>query len=158
MALSEVKEASLELKGYVPRSWRPRFGLGFSIVGPSGIAGLNFQYLPGNWLALEVTTLPAADVLAVSAGARIRPWALGPVRPFVGGFIHYGAAFEVTGGEPISLTGAGARTGLDIELGGRRGLLTLEFDLVHLLAGESFYGGLQDSPIPWGGATISYMF
>lgn len=156
--IAEVESAALEVKGYTPRSFSPRFGLGFSVLGPSGIVGLGFQYLPSQWLALELTALPAADVLALSAGMRIRPWALGPVRPFIGAFGHYGAAFEVATGDSVSLAVVGPRAGLDIELGRGRGLLTLEFDLPRLVHGDSFYGDLRGPFIPWGGATISVLF
>jgi hypothetical protein len=84
---AEIERAELLLRGYRPPGWRQRFGLGLAVAGPMGIAGLVGQYLPAPWLALELGTLPAADLLSGFAGLRLRPLELGPARLFAGGFI-----------------------------------------------------------------------
>lgn len=157
--LREIKKASIVLHHWDPPSWRPIWGVGFSAAGASGIAGVNVQFLPAAWLALEAGTLPAADLAAGFAAFRVRPVELGMVRPFVGGFLHGAAMYDPSTGKSDHLGATGGRAGLDLELARGHWIVTLEADLARNLAEDKEYFGDQHGTwLPWGGASVAYFF
>jgi len=155
----EIKKARIVLHNWDPPGWRPTWGVGFSVAGASGIAGVNVQVLPASWLALEAGTLPAADLAAGFAAFRLRPFDLGYVRPFVGGFIHGAAMFDPSTGKSDHMGAMGPRAGLDLELARGHWIITLEADLARNLAEDKEYFGDQHGTwLPWGGASVAYFF
>lgn len=155
----EIKKARIVLHNWDPPGWRPIWGVGFSAAGASGIAGVNVQVLPASWLAFEVGTLPAADLAAGFAAFRLRPFALGSVRPFVGGFVHGAAMYDASTGDSDHMGAIGPRAGLDLELARGHWIITIEGDLARNLAKDKEYFGDQHGTwLPWGGASVGYFF
>jgi hypothetical protein len=155
----EIESARLSIDGYVHRDWHPSGGIGIAAAGPLGLAGYVGQYLPAPWVAIEAGMLPASHVFAGYVGARVRPIAMGRLRPFLGAFANHSAWLDDGSDETTSMSSVGPRVGVDIAILLRRGLITLELDLAHPIDGDSaFFTDLQGAWIPWGGGTISYMF
>lgn len=137
---------------------RLEFGVGLTAWGPSRLASAQFTWLPFEALALEVGAGGAADAaFFVWAGTKVRPFALGPVRPFVGGFVNKGG-FNASAERIVSEATAGIRLGPDIELA-RHWLLTLEADYIFRLSDvDGAVWGESGTSFLTGGAAITYLF
>jgi hypothetical protein len=155
--LAEIESAALDLSHYVPDSWRPRWGIGIALIGPSGLAAWSVQFFARGWLALEAGVLPGGDVGLFYGGARLRWDRAGRLKPFVGGFANVGVAGESADGKVATIASVGPRAGLDLEID--RLLITAEFDLAHPLgADRAFFDDLHGDWLPWGGGAVAYLF
>lgn len=133
-SLPDLELPFCELKGvellWDPSERRPSFGLGFHLLGPSRFpASFGAQWNPWAWLAADggVALLPHVGASAWT-GLRLRPFAIGPFRPFVGAFANAGAySLPEDSPEHVSHTdySAGPRVGFDLLLK-RRLLITGE--------------------------------
>lgn len=157
--LDEVKSARLVV-GSDADLWRPIFGVGLTVAGPSGGAAVGVHVLPWSWLGLELGTLPAADMLLFYGAFKIRPTAHWSLKPFLGGFFHVGSFFDPSDGDHQHILATGPRLGLDLELVRGHWLLTAEFNLVHPLQEDRrFYVVFEDHGgnwLGWWGVGVTY--
>lgn len=146
-----VRDGMLRLRGYTLDGWQPRWGLGTSLAGPAQVVSFNGQYRPRSWLALDAGLMisPSAWV-----GPRVLFPALGSVRPFLGAFVH-GALLHDRNWTTI----VGGRAGIDVPVGSEQHVLSLEFNLMHLLQGGGYFRCTRDTTLcPWGGLTYSLLW
>ena len=154
--LAHVRDGMLWLRGYRLEGWRPRWGFGASLLGPAQIVSFTGQYRPLTWLALDLGLLPQPTAWM---GARGLFPALGPVRPFVGGFV-FSHVRDVTS-DPSWLGLGGARVGFDLELIGGQQAITFEFDIMRRLDGSGpryFTCAASDAACAWGGIAYSILW
>jgi hypothetical protein len=153
--VAHVRDAMLWLHGFKNEGWVPRWGLGVTVLGPAQLVSINVQYRPTTWLALELGGMPI--VPSGWTGARALLPALGPVRPFVGGFVS--AEVHLLR-DRWWLVATGGRIGLDIALGSAQRVLSVEFDVMHYLGGTGgyFHCDLDDAVCAWGGLTYSILW
>lgn len=158
--VNEVERARLRLRGYVPDDWQPRWGLGLTFAGPAVVGNLVGQWFPLESLAVEVGATPFTGMIGVHSGLRIRPFEFGRMRPFVGTWINFLAAFGADDGSSQNWSSTGIRLGVDLHLlSSRRWLLTLEVDLARpLLDNRELIDGISGQWIPWGGLSTSLLF
>jgi hypothetical protein len=180
---TQILRVELELKDFMPKNWEPQFGVGMNMAGPAIMGAYSIQWLPAQWLAIELGGFGAPDLGGWAyTGLRVRPVSVGPVRFFVGGFVNTfgGQLCEPAEGDeaPVASTDGpdgdaaaldcsgstssllvGPRIGLDWEFGMKRWMLTAEANLVRRVSGE---GGIhppgpEGEWVPWGGVSIWYM-
>ena len=160
LPIYHIAHAHLRLSHWIPPDFEQHLTFGISVLGAAGLVAVTAGVMPWPQLVLEAGGFGAPDGLGTYFfGVRIRPVRLGIVWPFIGAmfnFVGLYSTFDAT--IPSKLQhGAGGRIGLDIELGARRFLLTLEFDLVRRLDdSEAHYFGYTDDWLPMGGAALSY--
>lgn len=116
-----------------PPERRPLFGFSLYLLGPTRFPfSLGAQWYPLPWLAVEGGVSFPIPHLGGSAwtGLRLRPIAIGPLRPFVGAFAN-AAAYGVPEDWPEEVSNAdhsaGPRAGLELQLS-RRLILMAEVD------------------------------
>jgi hypothetical protein len=156
----DIDRAAVLLVGYDP-GWRPTWGVGGSAGGAAGSFAATLHWLPQEWLALEVGVLPMLPaILGGFAAVRLRPLALGPIRPFTGWFVN-GTAIS-HGNTATARTeyydGVGPRLGFDFEIRRAHVIVTIEGDLVHPFDQGAEYFGQGGRWVPWGGGGVAYFF
>jgi hypothetical protein len=148
----DIETASVALYGYDRPGWRPTWGFGGGIGGPTGALAVEGHWRPERWLGLEAGGfLFNAPVLEAYAAMRIRPVELGPIAPFFGWFI---SGFNVCGDTPGSENhdGIGPRLGLDLDLMRGHLVLTVEGDLAHPMNSDhTWFAHKKGRWVPWGG-------
>lgn len=154
--LADIEQLRLKGSHLDPPGWRPVWGIGGAIGGPA-IAGVVGQVLPTRGFGLEYGLLPGGRSSILSFAGRIRPIALGRVRPFLGAFYTaYASCSDSSGCEGNSA--GGFRVGADVEVEAHW-LLSGEIDGVAPRGPEhQFIAGLRGRVIPWGGVACSYFF
>ena len=128
----EIRSINLDLDGYVPPDWDPRWGVVFSLLGPSGYLGMGVQWYALDWLALDAGSswvLDTGGSHGVSGffGFRVLP-TQSRFKPFIGGGIT-GFIFSGNDGAGVVL----GRAGFDIEVYNNRMLLRYEMNIVYFL-------------------------
>jgi hypothetical protein len=155
--LAHVRDAMLLVRGYRVPGWRPKWGVGASLLGPGVVASINGQYRPFGWLALDAGVVPIAA--SWWTGARGMFPALGPVRPFAGASILWWVR-SPTGDASLFALGS-ARIGFDVEAGSEQDLVSLEFDVMRRLDGPGpgfVYCESDDRACPFGGITYTHFW
>lgn len=128
LSFSELERVDLV---WDPPERRPLFGVTLYVMGPSRLPfSFGAQWHPWAWLAVDGgIALPIPHLGgSVWTGLRLRPFAIGPFRPFVGAFANAGAySLPEDSPEHVSHTdySAGPRVGFDLLLK-RRLLITGE--------------------------------
>jgi hypothetical protein len=156
--LAHVRDGMLRLRGYRLPGWRPKWGLGVSLLGPAMAASFTGQYRPLSWLALDAGLLPSPWDPTAWTGARGLFPALGPLRPFVGASV-----FTAMGSlrDPSWVVLGSGRIGVDVELGSEQDLVSVELDLMRRLDGvgpDYLYCGSSDRVCPWGGVAYTHFW
>jgi hypothetical protein len=163
--LRDVEAVALDLGDYHPPGERLRWGVGLGAGGPSLLLAPFLDYRPAPWAGLELGGLGGPSAAWGFVGARAAPFALGVVRPFVGGFFQAILGWDanpddsddpsMADDDSTTITAAAARLGVDVKLLGGHAALRAEFDLIHPLRDRWAFD--QDgSWIPFGGASLSY--
>jgi len=126
---------------------------------PQWIFAWTAEYVPTDWLALEVGTLPAPEVLAGFAGLRLRGPRISLARLFLGASASSFVVFDPGTGNRNDSSWVGPRFGTELTLPAEHVAFTLEVDLFHPLNGNrEFVTGRSGQWAPWGGGTFWYTF
>lgn len=159
VAVAEIRSLRLQ---WDPPERRPQVGVGMTLLGPAGLGGISFHWLPVRWVGLEFGSLtdPRSGILNW-IGGRLRPVAIGPVLPFVGVFGHaslWGTdIFDPDSPPARAVFTYGGRLGVDLALS-RHFLLLLEVDFARTSRpSEALFPGEGREWIPMGGVTAIYL-
>jgi hypothetical protein len=155
--LAHLRDAMLFVRGYRVPGWRPKWGLGASLLGPVVVASINGQYRPFGWLAVDAGVVPVAA--SWWTGARGMFPAVGPVRPFAGVAVLWWVRSPIGDASLFAL--GSARIGFDVELGSEQDLVSLELDVMRRLDGPGpgfVYCESDDNACPFGGIAYTHFW
>jgi hypothetical protein len=150
--LANVTAAEAAISGRLPLGWTPTLGFGVGGLGAglAGLVGFRAAVFATEWLVFEGGIDLGYAVLITSAGFRLRPFALGPLRPLIGAFISSATEND----NPFF----GPRVGLDLEVP-RHTLLTAEVDPICTpYAHRPDFPSQKGCANPWPGFAATWMF